>query len=1037
LVTTLAIAQDTSVSGKVTDENGGGLPGALVALTGTTTGTVTDIDGNFNLTAPSDGSLSISYIGYVTQEVSVGGRSTIDIQMAIDASRVLDELVVIGYGTREKQQMTGSVTSVDTETIALNPMGNVTQALQGAAAGVTVTGSNRPGADAKIRIRGLGTINNNEPLYVIDGAFATSGINQLSPSDIESITVLKDAASTAIYGARGANGVILITTKQGTKNTAPQINFTSRVGQIKNKAHQNTMNREELGEWLWLGFKNSGVAPNHPLYGSGASPTIPNFIQPAGANSVDLSSYNVDTNPITRSGQNGSHWYDAVVNDGITQEYTMSITGGSSNTTYAFGLGYLNEEGMVAKTGFERYTFRSNIKTTLTPWLEVGQNIGISHSDSWGLQKEGSEGGTFAILMDLNPLFPIYDVMGNPSAISRYVGLASGQNPVGDAEYGKDISRKTLGLIGNAHAQITFLEDFKFKTLFGLNTKDYRFIEPLEKNPDSWIARQQHQLTEASTVSRLYNWTNTITYKKTINDHEVDVLVGAEAISNTSRSLSASRENYLLTSADYYVLDAGAGTQRNSGSASDWSTMSYFGRVHYGFNSQLFADITVRRDGSSRFGKNERWGTFPSVSLGWLVSNGSGFDSSFIDYFKIRASWGKSGNDQIGNYNGFTTFRTSPVFSYYPVTGSNSAIEPGFESLAFGNPDAKWETNTTLNLGFDATLFNWIDLGIDIWQRSTQDMLYPKAIPYVNGRANVPSVNIGEMKNTGIDIQLNIDGAALNNELIYSFTAMFSHYKNEIVKLTDVEEEFILGNSFREQVYTRTEVGTSFPEFHGYDILGIFANQAQADAHPSAFGAGGLYNEPGRFIFSDVNGDNVIDEKDRTYIGNPHPDFTLGFVSNIRYKNFDLVANLYASVGNDILNLDKRVLDFNYFNRNRGVDALYKSWGSPYLSDNSKAKLPKAELNDQPSQVASSHYVDNGSYLRLQTLQIGFNIPEHVVSKISLKNARIYVMGTNLFTITGYSGLDPSVSTNDRNFGIDQGRWPKPQRFMVGINIGL
>ncbi|MDA0196091.1 MAG: TonB-dependent receptor [Bacteroidetes bacterium] len=1040
LVTTLAIAQDTSVSGKVTDENGGGLPGALVAVTGTTTGTVTDIDGNFNLNAPSNGTLSISYIGYETQEVSIGGRSTIDIQMKVDAGRLLDELVVIGYGTVQKQQMTGSVTSVETEKMALNPMGNVTQSLQGMAAGVTVTGSNRPGQDAKIRIRGLGTINNNEPLYVIDGAFATSGINQISPSDIESLTVLKDAAATAIYGARGANGVILITTKKGKKNQAPAINFTSRVGAIHNSKQQKTLNREELGEWYWLGFSNSGVAPNHPLYGNGPTPKIPNFIQPAGATTVDLSTYDVGPNPITASSPNGNHWYDAVVHDGVTQEYTMSITGGSANTTYAFGLGYLDEEGMLKKTGFERYTFRSNISTTLTPWLEVGQNIGITHSDNWGFQTEGGEGSTFGILMDLNPLFPIYDVMGNPSPISRIVGLNSGGNPVGDAEKGKDITRKKLGLLGNAYAKITIMEDLKFQTLFGINTSDYRFKEPLEANPDSWIARVNNQLTESSTVSRLWNWTNTINYSKTINDnHEIDVLLGAEAISNESRSVSASREGYLLTSSDYFVIDAGSGTQRNSGSASDWSTMSYFGRIHYGFSGKYLADVTVRRDGSSRFGKNERWGTFPSFALGWLVSSESFMDgsASWIDYLKVRASWGKSGNDQIGNYNGFTTFRTSPEFSYYPVTGSNNSIVPGFESLAFGNPNAKWETNRTINLGFDATLFNLIDLGIDIWQRKTEDMLYPKAIPWVRGRANTPSVNIGEMENKGIDIQLNIDGAALNNELTYSFTATFSHYKNEVVKLTDVEEEFILGTSFREQVYTRSEPGTSFPEFFGYDIIGIFDTQAQVDGHPEAFGAGGTYNQPGRWIYRDVNGDNVIDDKDRTYIGNPHPDFTAGFVAQAGYKNFDIVANFYASVGNDILNLDRRVLDFSYFSRNRGTDALYKSWGSPYLSDNSKAKLPKVEVNDRLNQVPSTHYVQDGSYLRLQSLQIGYNIPERIASKIALKNARIYVMGTNLFTLTGYNGLDPSITTTDRNFGIDAANWPKPQRFMVGINIGL
>ncbi|MCG8308796.1 MAG: TonB-dependent receptor [Cytophagales bacterium] len=1033
------MAQKT-ITGKVTDENNSGLPGVNVVVKGTLNGTVTDASGFYNIELTEESPVLVfSSVGFVSEEIVVGNRAVIDMILLPDIT-ALEEIVVIGYGTRQKEALTGSISDVGTEKLELNPIGNVTQSLQGMAAGVTVTSSNRPGSDAKIRIRGLGTINNNNPLWVIDGAFATGGINQISPSEIESITILKDAASTAIYGARGANGVILVTTLKGNKSQKPQINFNARLGTIRNNKKYDMLDVDEFGEMLWLQSKNSGVVPTHPQYGSGPEPRVPKYLIPAGADQADLSTYDIVNNPITAANPEGTDWYNEIYNPGLTQEYTMSVTGGSENTKYGFGLGYLDENGMVRQTGFERFTFRSNISTNVTKWLEVGQNFGLSHTNTWGYQTEGGSNSTFGQLLELTDIMPVYDVMGNWAPVSRIVGLQAHNNPVAEAERGKDITRKNLGILGNAYAKISLMDNLSFTSLFGINFDDYRLKEPLEANPESYIARPDHQLTEASSVSRLWNWSNTINYTTTIKEkHNLDLLLGAEAISNTSNNFSATREKFFLTTEDYWVLNAGEGDMRNSGSASDWSTMSYFGRIHYEYDNKYLVDATVRHDGSSRFGKDNRWGTFPSFALGWVLSNENFMSGStnWLDYLKVRASWGQSGNDQIGNYNGFTTFRTNPEFSYYPVTGSNNSIVSGFESAAFGNPNAKWETTTTINFGFDATLFRIIDLGIDVWQRNTKDMLYPRSIPFVYGRANVPSVNIGDMKNTGIDLQLNIDGAGLNDDLAYSFTANLTHYKNEIVKLTDVEDEFIQGATIREQVYTRAEKGSSFPQFFGYDILGIFQTQEEVDAHPPAFGETGTYNAPGRFKYRDVNGDDIIDDKDRTYIGNPHPDFTAGLIGEIRYKSIDLVANFYASVGNDLLNLSRRTLDFNLFQRNRSTRRLYESWGSPYLENNEDAKMPIAELNDVGSQQPSSYYVEDGSYFRLQSLQVGYNFSEQLTSKISLNTVRIYLMATNLFTITSYSGLDPAVETGDRSFGLDLGEWPAPQNYLIGVSVSF
>ena len=1033
------LAQQT-ITGMVTDEDGEALIGATVTVKGTTIGTITDVEGQYGIqVSPEAETLVFSFVGMETQEISIGGQAEINATLNPDI-RGLEEVVVIGYGSRKKENLTGSVATVDTEDLSLNPTGNITQSLQGMAPGVEVTNSNTPGSDAKIRIRGLGTINNNNPLWVIDGVPSWGGINQINPAEIESINVLKDAASTAIYGARGANGVILVTTIQGKKGQKPQINFNVRYGTVRNTQEHDMLNVEEFGEMLWLQSQNSDVVPTHPIYGSGAEPRIPRYLIPAGADEADLSLYDQETFPITEANAAGTDWYKEVYNPGMTQEYTLAVTGGSENTTYGFSAGYLDEEGIVKRTGFDRYSFRSNISTDITNWLEVGQNIGLSHINNWGYQDEGGSNSTFGQLLELTAIMPVYDVMGNYAPVSRLNGLQANNNPVARADRRQDFTRKNIGILGNAYAKITFIENLSLKSSLGINFNDYHAKSPLEPNPESYVARPDAILTEDASEVRQWNWINTLNYSTTFADrHLVEVLLGTEAISNRSQNFSASRTQFFLTSEDYWVLDAGEGEMLNSGSASDWSTFSVFGRLHYELDNKYLLDATLRRDGSSRFGRENRYGTFPAFALGWRVSqeNFMAGINNWMDFLKIRASWGQSGNDQIGNYNGFTTFRSSRDFSYYPITGSNNTITPGFESAAFGNPDAKWETITSINVGVDATFFNFIDLTVDLWQRNTEDMLYPRGIPFVFGRADIPSVNIGDMKNTGVDIQLGLNGSGLNNNLKYNVSANVSHYRNEIVKLSDVDQEAIIGSSIREQVYTRAEKGTAFPQFFGYEILGIFQTEEEANNHPAAFGEDGTYNAPGHFKYKDVNQDGVINDDDRTYIGNPHPDFTAGLNASIQYKQFDLAAAFYASVGNDILNLTRRTLDFNLFQRNRSARRLYESWGSPYLENNEDAKMPIAELNDTGSQLPSSYYVEDGSYLRLRSIQLGYNVPKDFLQTISLSNLRVYLMANNLFTITKYSGLDPQIQTSDRSFGIDLGNWPAPKRFLIGVSIGL
>ena len=401
---------------------------------------------------------------------------------------------------------------------------------------------------------------------------------------------------------------------------------------------------------------------------------------------------------------------------------------------------------------------------------------------------------------------------------------------------------------------------------------------------------------------------------------------------------------------------------------------------------------------------------------------------------KARASWGQSGNNRIGTYNGFSTFQTDINYSYYPITGSNDAPTSGFETKAFGNSNVKWETTTTINFGIDVIVFEKLSLGIDLWKRDTKDMLYAKAIPAVYGYASAPSVNIGDMSNKGFDLSIDYKGTALNSDFSYSINLVASRYKNEIDKLSDQADETEYGSTYRDQSYTYAKKGTSFPEFYGYKVLGIFQTDEEANAYfPNELDP--VYNKAGHFKFADVNGDEVINSDDRTSIGNPHPDLTLGLNLNFMYKNFDLSAMFYSSIGNDVLNLDRRILDFNYMEFWRGDRRLYESWGSPHLDNNADAKMPVAEINDQVSQLPSSYYVEDGSYLRLRNLQIGYTFSNTVIKKIGLENLRLYVVGQNLFTISGYDGLDPAFYSSGINFGVDSGRWPTVKSYMFGINV--
>lgn len=1049
-----SFGQQKTLSGTVVGEDGVPIPGVTVVIKGTTTGMITDSDGKFSFFAPDNADiLHVSYIGLRTQEVTIGNQTNFNITLEADVIGV-DEVVVTGYATQSKASLTGAISQVSAADLNETSTASAIQRMQGRLSGVSITNSHTPGGDATVRIRGMGTVNNNNPLYVIDGVPTKVNMSQINPNDIENITVLKDASSAAIYGARGANGVIIITTKRG-KSGEPKISFDARYGLSKATNQYDLLNTEEYGEMMWMVARNSGLPVGNALYGTGSSPVIPDYALAGlgtameGSAAADPAKYKYMDGSyylIMKANKEGTNWYDEIFRTASVQEYNMSVTGGTAKSSYAFSGGYYSEEGILIHTNWDRYSIRSNADAKVKDWLEVGESVGLVFSSQKGNFANNDEANPVSQAYRMHPIIPVYDIMGN-FAGTKVPLTGNGENPVAVSWRNRNDLNNNLRAIGNAYAQVSLIPGLKAKTLFGFDYRNNLVKDITLKNPEFSEAKPNDNLNVTNYNTLQWNWANTLNYELKLNEvHQLNFLAGTEAVSSDYRYFNGSRAGFFSQDVNYMYLDAGESAINNGGSGSNWSTVSYFARANYDYMGRFLVEGTIRRDGSSRFGSNNRWGDFPAFSAGWRISEESFMSEykSWLDDLKLRFGWGMSGNDEVGDYNGFTTFRTHPQYSKYSLSGSPTSSEAGFDSAAFGNKDAKWEATTTTNFGIDLTMWKGrLSFIVDAWKRVTTDMLYTVSIPHVVGDASAPFVNIGEMKNKGIDFTAIFRGD-VGTDWKYSVQANISTYKNEIVKLSDNPKEFVSGDQLRQRTYTRSYLGWEYPSYYGYIVDGIFQTQAEADAWPKAIGATGTYNKPGHFKYRDISGpdgvpDNIVDSNDRTEIGSPHPDFYGGLTLDLQYKAFDLNAFFIGSYGNEMINYVRRWIDYNIF-PGGGVskDRLYNSWGSPYLDDNSKAKLAIAESADSDTQEPSSHFVEDASYLRLKTLQIGYNLPQSTLDKYGITKLRIYFQGTNLFTATKYSGLDPEIQTGtDRLIGIDQGAWPTARQLMIGINMGL
>jgi TonB-linked SusC/RagA family outer membrane protein len=1039
--------QQKRITGRVTDAAGAALPGVNILEKGTINGAITDVDGRYALSvASSSSALNFSFIGYMTKEVTVGSQTTIDVVMS-EAETKLDEIVVVGYSTQARKSLTGSVSQVNAATLSESAADNPISRLQGKISGVTILNQHTPGEGSTIRIRGMTTINDASPLYVVDG---NPGGNY-SPNDVETITILKDAAAQSIYGARAANGVVLITTKSGKKNQKVSFNVNVRQGITRNSNHYNLLNTQEWADMLWLEAKNFGtVGFSHVQFGNGATPVIPDYLFPTKAMNgdplADPSLYDhkmtvedgTDTYLITKTSKPGTDWMKEAERNAAFKEYTLDIAGGSANTTYAFMLGYTKDDGVFKWTGFNRYSGRANITTSPAKWIDLGTNIALQYTNDYGYQgNDNSESSIVSWCYRTPTAVPVYDIAGNYAG-TRAAGMGNSQNPIFLLDKNQYDYTDQMNITGNAFIKLNLLKGLSVKSLVGINQYGYnsRNIDYVEV---ATAERGTYDGFSRSYGSGLnWTWTNTIEYGLVTGDHNIKLIAGSEAYNNNSLYLTGYRNSYPFKDVNYMSLNTGLLGITNGDSNSSYSLFSLFGRANYSYADKYMVEAVVRRDGSSRFG-TQKYGIFPAFSVGWRISQEDFMASTktWLNELKLRAGYGMVGNDRMGNYNSYTQFSSSMSDSAYPMTGTqSSAGDTGFRQSTFGNLDVKWETTTTYDIGLDASLINNLTLTFDVWRRDTKDMLYPKQLPSIYGKASTPSINIGQMRNTGIDLTLGYANSALNGDFTYSADLVFSTYKNELVKLTDNAGDFYQGSGFREKYYTRTQTGRAFPEFFGYVSEGIFQTAEEAAAWPKAFGATGVYNKPGSFKYKDVDGNGYIDAADRTYIGSPHPKFTTGLSLSLGYKGINVSTTLYATVGNKVVNYVSRFIDYTQFESGKSHRRLYESWGSPYLKNNADATMPMIYQNDTPHQEPSTAFLEDGSFLRMKTLRIGYDL-NRLLKANKFGTLQIYFQGSNLFTMTKYPGLDPEISTGGINMGIDSGAWPTPQQFLFGISFGL
>ncbi len=1047
-------AQEKTITGTVKDDTNQPLPGVSIVIEGTTQGTITDFEGKFSLEVPdSNTNLVFSFIGFEAQVINVSNQTTLNVRMVPD-TKDLDEVVVVGYGTMKKSDLSGASVSLDADKLVAAGIANIDQALKGRAAGVTaVSTTGQPGGAVSIRVRGQSTVNAGaEPLYVIDGVpmqntstgghdlglgdalgnAPTSGVSPLSklnPNDIVSMEILKDASATAIYGSQGANGVIIITTKRGKEGDA-KFNYEGSYGVQRQNSLIDIMNLREFAE-----FSNSVAAQTN------GREERPEFLDPSLLG-------------------HGTDWQESIFQIAPIQQHQVNVSGGSDKLKYYVSGGYLNQEGTVIGTEFERFSFRTNLDAQLKDWLKMGVNVNYSQTDE-RLGLADSEAGIIRIALQTTPDMPIYNMDGSYASIFRE-GQTSQPNAIGMAmDDDNFLNRNSFG--STVFFDATILKDLVLHTEGTLNL-DFSKAEVFRPTIvyGNW-ERSINSMRAQNNKNTFWQVKNYLTYSKTFGKHSGTVMIGQDMWENSYEYESVYNTN--LPSNDIQNPQLGDGTPQITYGFGSAANASYFGRLTYNYDNRYMMTYTYRRDGSSNFGPENRWAGFHSFAGSWRFSNESFMEwaQQYLTNGKLRVGWGQVGNQNIGGYLWGAS-----------ISKMDTGLGAGYRQSNIANPYIQWEKQEQINIGLDLTLFNFADLVVEVYDKTSKDMLMPLQLPsYMGTRGNASSAlaapwgNFGEINNKGLEVSLTTHNFKGNFTWDTDFQISFN--RNKLVALDGTPSAHIEGYGQWSDVVSLTEVGDPLFNFYGYVTDGVYQDleDLQNSPKPTGYPSDGVFGintttYVGDLKFKDISGpdgkpDGIIDSYDRTTIGSPMPDFTFGFNNTFSYKNFDMSIFINGSYGNDVMNytaislssmksLFTNQLDVvNDRARLEPIDGNYEGiWWDDVTNvrvANTGTDVPRATGTDpNDNDRISDRYIEDGSFIRIKNITLGYTLPKNVIERIRLSNARVYASVENLATFTKYTGFDPEVgaSTQSANvFGLDNGRYPSPQVFTFGLSVSF
>ncbi|WP_443945910.1 SusC/RagA family TonB-linked outer membrane protein [Pedobacter sp. AW1-32] len=995
------------LKGLVKDEKGLPVPGAAILVVGGQAKATTDSVGRFSIKLPNaTASIRVMFVGYTTTTVRPGTQRDITVSI-VPSSQRLDDVVITGYSTQQKKDLTGSVSQIRASDIDNMPVGGVDQVLQGKAAGVSVTqATGAPGEGIAVRIRGVGTINNNNPLYVIDGVPSTTGINQISPNDIESITVLKDASSASIYGARASNGVVVVTTKKG------------KSGRAKLSLNQYT-GVQVHGDLIDMANTQQYVTAYNIAAAADGRTQIP----------ADLASTLPDVN-----------WQEEILKPAIINNTNISVNGGTETSDYMVSANYFKQDGLINNSGYDRFNLRTAVNSKLSKIFSTGVNLNLSYSktrqvgasgDGFGDGNQGASVMRYALFR--TPATPVYQANGDYVDLpSNTAFFGDGLNPVGYAD-NFDRNYSAYSVLGSAYVEAKITDALKFRTTLGGNLVITDFKQFFAIWGSDRSLNSPGSLARSNANQFDYNWTNTLTYNLKLGEKQsLNLLAGTEAIQSRTNGLSASRSIFPNQSPDFQYLDNGIGVQQNGENESRWALFSLFGRADYQYADKYLASFTVRRDGSSRLNPENRYGNFYSGSIGWRLDQEE-FLKGFKDLsmLKLRASIGQTGNQEISNY-AYTTLNS--FVGFYPF-GGTSVI--GNSLTSRGNSNITWETSTQTNFGLDVGFFNdRLQLTADYFIRDNSNILFANPLPPSAGGGASPYINAGKVRNKGLELQLSYRGN-ISEDWSFDVSGNIATLKNEVLSLAGSP---IVGGRIDNEYYaTRTAVGQPIGSFYLLPMEGIFQNDLEI--FTSAYQGEGI--QPGDVKYKDTNGDGVIDENDREFAGSPIPKFTYGFTGNLKWKQFDLSIFFQGAYGNKLYNQIATDSEGFYRAFNITERVATGSWNGEG-STNQFPRLTWSSASSTNNKRPSTRFLEDGSYLRLKNVQIGYTFSPKVLTALKIASMRVYASGQNLLTFTKYTGLDPEIYTSSnsqgdgvRAVGIDWGTYPSARVYTLGLNLNF